>query len=300
MAGIDPTLQTLGTYEELNPKAFTPPWLAGPYGVLWQRGIGQYFDNEWQLAHDAAEVGFPQLTPSDALNALGSERMLEQIIPSVNLPGETEADFRTRLQNVWGAWDAPLPPGSVPGAPDASTTVQRYALPQGIWDAAGSAAIHMSAVFPTNDPTRPATMSGWPKWLGLTSTAVYRQHEWAFPPFLVSPYYFQWEQQWSTFWVIINQPHPFQVLLWGAPGLVWGIPGDPNGPTWGTTATVAEVDLIKRLVVTFKSGHSSCAGIVLFFGTGMFWGVGVWGTGVWGGTGQATVIWPVGEPNWYQ
>lgn len=289
---LDPSLQSLVTYEELIPKAFAPPWLSGPYGTMWHQGIGQYFDEEWTLAHDAALVGMPEKTPTDALGALGSERMLERIPPSPNLPGETEDQYRVRLKNVWGAWGAPLPPGSAPGAADATEAVQRYSLPQGIWEAAGSPAIHMPALFTAN-----STMRGWPAWLGLTSTAVYRQHEWSTPPYLVGPTFFAWENKWSSFWVVIKQPHPFTIRVWGVGN--WGTLGDPNGPTWGTSAVVSEVERIKRLGVTFKSGHSSLAGIVLFFGTGMFWGVGVWGMGTWGGMGLASIVWPVGEPHWY-
>lgn len=286
---INPALPDYLTYEELLPSQFAPPWLAGPYGTLWHRGLGQALDTEWQLAKDAAKVGFPEFTPVDALPALGSERGLERIYATTNLPGETETDFRVRLKNVWGAWGAPLPPGSALGAPDATAAVQRYSLPMGIWEAAGSPAIHRVPAFTTN-----STMAGWPKWLGLTSTSVYRQHEWSFPPFLVGPTFFAWENRWATFWVVINQPHPFDLLYWGAPGLVWGAPN-----TWGTVATIDEVQLIKRLIVTFKSQHSSCAGVVLKFGTGSFWGVGAWGTGTWGGTGLGRVIWPIGEPHWY-
>ena len=198
MPSINPALQDLTTFETFIP-AFCPPWLSGKYGSLWNKGIADYFEDEYNLAHDAALVGFPEKTPSDALDALGSERMLERINASPNLPGETEPEYRLRLKNVWGAWGTPLPPGSAPGAADATPDVQHFALPQGIWEAAGSAAIHMPAIFPTNDPTRPATMGGWPRWLGLASTAVYRQHEWSTPPFLVGPTFFAWEHKWSTF-----------------------------------------------------------------------------------------------------
>ncbi len=391
--GLDPNLQTIGIYEELIPKEFAPTWLAGPYGASYFRGLGLALDNEWNQAGAAARVGFPFYAPADGLDPLGAERMLERIRASTNLTGETETDFRGRLQGVWGAWGDPLSPpvntydlhapiaGGAPlnvtvgwidppltglviislgvggtnptnytvtgldqnGNPQseiitamgpgsytslkyysavdlltsnvdpvsvtaivisgilpaiADQSVQRYVLPQGIWEASGSAAIHMPDPFPTNSPAppaiqRPATMTGWPGWLGLTKTAVYRQHEWSSPPYLVGPTFFFWENQWSTFWVLIKQPHPFSILTWGAP-LVWGAP-----LTWGTTATIDEVALMKRLVVNFKSGHSSCAGIVLQFGTGLFWGDGTWGVGVWGGSGLASVIWPVGEPAWY-
>lgn len=285
---LDPTIP-----DYLNYPAFlqlvVPPWLAGPYGTLWNQGIGSALDDEWQLAKEAAKVGFPQFTPSDGLTPLGSERLLERIFPSTNLPGETEPEYRTRLQNVWGAWGAPLPPGSALGAPDAVPEVQRYSLPMGIWEAAGSPAIHRPGLFTAN-----STMSGWPAWLGLTSTRVYRQHEWSTPPFLIGPTFFAWENRWATFWVLIRQPHPFTVINWGDPGLLWGAPH-----TWGTSATIDEVALIKRMVLTFKSQHSSCAGIVLQFGLGLFWGDGVWGTGVWGHFGFGRIIWPLGEPHWY-
>lgn len=380
---LDPTLQTFGTYAKLM-LPLTPPWLQGKYGTLWCQGMGIALDNEWQLAHDAAMVGFPEYSPSDALQALGSERMLERIFATAHLPGETELEYRERLKNVWGAYGQPLIAApatyalhaTIAGGAALNVTtgwliypisglvtitlgaggfnptlytltgldsagnlqsevitatgagsyvsikryasiislisnvdpvgttivttsgiipqvdtldVQHFGLPQGIWEAAGSAAIHKPGLFTSN-----STMRGWPAWVGLANTAVYRQHEWNMPPYLVGPTFFAWENKWSTFWVLIRQPHPFVQLLWGAMGLTWGAP-----LTWGTNATVDEVNLLKRLVVNFKSGHSSCAGIVLQLGTGMLWGDGVWGTGVWGGMGLASIIWPIGEPNWY-
>jgi len=276
MPPLNPSLQTFPTYEELIPKAFAPPWLAGKYGTLWHRAIGQRFDIEWGLARDAAKVGFPNFTPVDALGPLGSERMLERIPESPNIPGETELAYRNRLKNVWGAWGAPLPLGSAVGAPDAKPEVQHYALPQGIWEKAGSPAAHRDSF----------------GWCSLTNVHVFRQHEWTFPPYLVSDYFFAWEHKWATFWVAILPPHPFTLRLWGAG--FWG-----DGGTWGSSATVAEVALLKRLVLTFKSQHSSCNGIVLVIGGAGIWGFGTWGVGVWGGAGTTTVVWPIGEPHWY-
>ncbi len=263
------------TYVEFR-KKLLPPWLDGPWGRAWQTALGQAWDAEWDNMRDAAKVGWPQYAPADGLGVLGSERQLERIYPSTNLTGETEDQYRLRLKRAWGEWGAPLPtPAGAWGAPE----VQRYGLPQGIWEKGGTPAGHKDAF----------------GWTGLTNVKVFRQHEWSFPLPLVGPYYQQWQQKWSTFYVVVLKPHNFTLRLWGVG--TWGTTG---WPTWGTNATVQEVDLLKRLVVQFSSGHSTCAAIVLQLGTGLLWGVGTWGTGVWGGAGLASVAWPVGEKHWWE
>lgn len=270
-------LPDVTTYVELRLK-LNKPWLDGPWGRAWQTAMGQAWDAEWDLMKDAAKVGWPQYAPADGLGVLGSERNLERIFPSANLPGETEDQYRLRLKRAWGEWGTPLPtPAGAWGAPE----VQRYGLPQGIWDKAGTAAGHVDAF----------------GWTGLTSVAVYRQHEWAFPLPLGGPLFQQWQTKWPTFYIVISPPHNFTLRLWGAG--TWG----PSGfPTWGTNATYQEVNLLKRLAQQFASGHSSCAAIVLQIGTGMkIWGVGVWGAGTWGiPMGGAVVAWPVGEKHWWE
>lgn len=64
---------------------------------------------------------------------------------------------------------------------------------------------------------------------------------------------------WSRFWIRIDattaagNPFGWARRYWGA--------GQWNTGTWGSTATRAEVALVRRVVATWKSAHEVCAGI---------------------------------------
>jgi len=254
------------------------PWLDGPWGRAWQTAMGKAWDAEYDLLKAAGRVGWPEHTPSDALGPLGSERGLWQFPSSLHLTGETEAEFRLLLKNAWGAYGQPLP---TPDGPHGTPAVQRYSLPQGFWEKQGTPGGHIANFLRA----------------GLTSVAVYRQHEWSFPPYVGGPLFNQWQQKWSTFYIVITQPHAFAALHWGDPGLNWG----PMSGTWGSTALPTEVNALKSLVTQYSSGHSTCAAIVLQLGTGRLWGTGAWADGgTWGGTGLMSIVWPVGERHWWE
>jgi hypothetical protein len=79
--------------------------------------------------------------------------------------------------------------------------------------------------------------------------------------------------RWARFWVII---YPTSAGLpwnegpvWGAPGLVWGSEG-PDGPTWGTSATVSEVEGCRRIVKEWRPDGTRCEHIIIAFDDASF------------------------------
>jgi hypothetical protein len=81
---------------------------------------------------------------------------------------------------------------------------------------------------------------------------------------------------WSELWVVLSDV-PWTRRTWGAPA-AWG-----DGETWASTATRAEVEMLKSLVRRFKSAHEWCPAIVVVF-AGRTWG----DSSTWGG---ASVTW---------
>ena len=75
-----------------------PPWLKGPNGQRWLRGIGQSLDANVDRCRQAIKASFPALAPSDALPVLGDE---------ISMPRgmvETEDAYRARLAAAWTIW----------------------------------------------------------------------------------------------------------------------------------------------------------------------------------------------------
>lgn len=92
---------------------------------------------------------------------------------------------------------------------------------------------------------------------------------------------------WSEFWVVL-QDVPWTRRTWGAPA-AWG-----DGETWGSSATRAEVEMLKTLVRRFKAAHEWCPAIVVVF-SGRTWGDGsTWGGAsvTWDATADA-LYWPI-------
>lgn len=80
--------------------------------------------------------------------------------------------------------------------------------------------------------------------------------------FTHATYHTGWIHLWPTFWVVINQPHPWFVPKIGQVAPFPLIIGDGK---WviGSSATPAEVARLARLARTFKSGHSTPIEIIL-------------------------------------
>jgi len=78
------------------------------------------------------------------------------------------------------------------------------------------------------------------------------------------------ENSWGTFWVVVDQPHGYQVVNWGAPqwgNFVWGeVVGDK-------VKLARMVSIIKQL----KPAWTCCRGIVFMQGAAKLWDVINWG-----------------------
>ena len=146
-----------------------------------------------------------------------------------------------------------------------------------VWNVAGSQVSHVEAL----------------RRMGLNSVSVHRRAEWNSPPPADSVYVnaFQYDV-WAQFDVLIDKPHPWLPLLWGA--FHWN-----DGSTWGSTATVAEVEQIRRLLRLFRSAHETPTWAVVNITNGKLWGAFVWGDGtLWGGGTIQAIRWLIGEPHW--
>ena len=80
---------------------------------------------------------------------------------------------------------------------------------------------------------------------------------------------------WSSFWVVIDKPHGYQVVNWGVPK--WGefLWGEVTGDKVKLARAVA---IIKQL----KPAWTSCRGIVFVQGTEKLWDTFNWGTNLFG------------------
>lgn len=75
-----------------------PTWLQGPYGERWATGVGIMKDAMVEGTIAAVKCRWAKTCPEDALQYIGQERLMPQI------PGETAAAYRTRLQAAWLLW----------------------------------------------------------------------------------------------------------------------------------------------------------------------------------------------------
>lgn len=228
-------------YEEYH-LALHPPPLRRPYGELWARAHGAFQDNHEEAAKQAVKARFVEVCPPDALEYHASERSLER------MPADTEAEWRARLLNAWELWKWA---GTKKGVIDAVklTGLENVEIKE-YWDwpdpIVGFQIAHTFA-----DPATHILYIGGPS-----------------------------TDKWAKFWVIIDQPHPWETDgTWGDPG-VYG-----DGGTWGSTATQEETHRLRRMVQQWKPAHAWCVNIIIIL-SGELWGdpVGVWGDpGTWGG-----------------
>ncbi len=134
-------------------------------------------------------------------------------------------------------------------------------------------------------------------WTSLKNVRVFRRKEWSMPYSDGStPDYVKAFQRsvWSQFDVLIERPHPWLPVHWGSAGLLWG------GFHWGSNATTAEIDQLRRLVQNFKAAHDTAMWVVVNLGTGKLWGGFKWGDGSHWSASSEVVRWLVGEPHWTQ
>lgn len=78
--------------------AVAPPWLQDQWGAAWLGGHGATKDDYLQQFIQAVKAAFPELSPQDALAALGDEMGLDIG------PTETYAAYAQRLRQAWVYW----------------------------------------------------------------------------------------------------------------------------------------------------------------------------------------------------
>jgi hypothetical protein len=82
----------------------SPTALQRPYGRSWMRAHGGLKDYYLGQAKQAVQQRFPSLATTDALGALGSERLIDRGAgPQVASP-ETDAAYAERLRTAWDLW----------------------------------------------------------------------------------------------------------------------------------------------------------------------------------------------------
>lgn len=150
-----------------------------------------------------------------------------------------------------------------------------------IWQKSGSQQIHVDAF----------------RWTGLTNVSVHRRKDWCFPDdaAATSPYVRAFSHAvWAQFDILLDNPLPWSLVRWGD-GHVWG-----GNWTWGSTATLPEIEQLRRLARLFAAGHDTPMYLTANFSGGRVWGGFVWGDGgLWGaGPNPTTLRWLVGEAHW--
>lgn len=134
-----------------------------------------------------------------------------------------------------------------------------------IWEAAGTAAQLI-------------------KQLGAAGYEVTRIHAWRNDPgTMPHPY----EDHWSSFIVIVDQPHPYTVDGLWSDGGTWGdtVTGNygPDGPgTWDSTATEYEVNEVRRLIRKWRPSSEICLRIVFVIAGDLWEDLAPWDNGTWG------------------
>ena len=94
----------MSTYADLRSGPLLRSFIAGPFGVGWQKAMGAAMDLEMNRSLWARRARWPQWCPSDGLVWLGVERQLERVITMGTLAPEDEGRYRGRLVNSWYIW----------------------------------------------------------------------------------------------------------------------------------------------------------------------------------------------------
>lgn len=92
---------------------------------------------------------------------------------------------------------------------------------------------------------------------------------------------------WSEFWVVLKNTGWLRRTF--GDGSKWR-----DGSTWGSTATRAEVEMVKNIIRTFKAAHEWCPAVVISFG-GRTWGDGAkfGASGVVWDASANSLYWPI-------
>jgi hypothetical protein len=214
-----------GPFTKWLRDTLAPPVLRGPFGSALSATLGAALDDARTRAIDAVKARLPKHAPADALAYHGADRLLERY------PAESDAMYRGRLEAAFDVWNAA---GTYDGV---ATALGAAGFAVNVWD-----------VWSAPPWWTPLTGRAWPPsprgprpswWTGV----------WPLPDGLVD-----W---WSLFWVEIEGPGPFawQPRAWGD-GHEYG-----DGGTWGSTATITEVQFVRSIIRKWKSAHGVCESI---------------------------------------
>lgn len=100
-------------FDEYLPKTLPPP-LRGPWGTAFHQAVGERMDAIVEDYRQAVFSRLPGICPDDALDLVGSDRLLPRG------PGETNDAYRARLVDAWEAWAGDNTPISGTGGGEAS------------------------------------------------------------------------------------------------------------------------------------------------------------------------------------
>lgn len=231
---------TATVYQSWVSTQLAPSFLRGPWGTKWNTAMGLQSDLLVAQAQQAVASRIIASAPADALPYIGQDRQIPRYA------SDTDTSYRARLQAAWTTWQAG---GTYTGL---YTQLLAYGFAPasvGIFD------VHGDASVPGGTGLGPGGATPWPPDSNTTN--------------------------WSRFWVALTPPFPtflqWQARFWGASptgsGGTWGQLGPDGTPyTWGSTATAAQAQTIKRLVKQWKPVQCICAGIWIMYPTGtLYW-----------------------------
>lgn len=229
---------TDGPFTKWLRDTLAPPVMRGRFGAALAATIGASMDTARERALEAVKVRLPKYAPTDALVYHGADRLLERY------PGESDAMYRARLEAAPDTWPGAGTYGGLAAALGAAGFVAK------VWDVWSAPAWWAGATARSWPPKPLGPKPSW--WDAHTGSAP-------FPP---ADGDITW---WSLFWVELEAPGPFN---WQP--RAWGLFDYAEGSTWGSTATVNEVELARSIIRKWKSAHGVCESIFVRWPSGEF------------------------------
>lgn len=211
-------------------QQIAPPWLRGEWGTKYLSMLGELADLERDGAGFATAFRFLSKAPDDAVPLIAADSGPAQMpLPGYSgflyggmprYPGETMASWRARIASRWETW------------PTAGTAIGVDAQLEAYISAIQSGVAPTITIWSHQLPGTPIQPDRWNRDVNPT--------------------------EWSRFYVVIDQPHPWEQSLIGE-----GEIGDES--LIGTTMTLTEVRALRRLVHEWRSAHSSGVTFILVY-----------------------------------
>lgn len=214
-------------------RNIAPPWLLDFVGerLLYIGGLA--FDAVEEWLHEGIKQRYPDHAAPDALPFIGNDRLIERG------PAEPDASYKPRLRQAVDTW--------------------RFA-------GSGETLLKQLAAYFTG--------IGQPAMRLVSDSSVWHEYNWSNGTVVrtkVTPANWIWDAltgtRWWRGWVIIDSSGgPFVRFLWGSTGGKWG---HRNAP-WGCTATKAQIDDIRRVVLKWKPQNVHVPVIIVTFNASLF------------------------------